>query len=148
MSYARYAQAQVQTERPQQTEVRALAIVNGKLQAAADSGDRVALIEAIHLNRRLWNIFHCDLMHPDNGLPEHVRGQLISLAIWVQKHSSKVMRGEKPAESLINVNRDIMEGLKAQGQGTSQQGADATRPTQPSAANSDVDVPQKVSLGL
>jgi len=114
MSYARYARTQANAERPQQTEVRALATVTGQLQKAMDDGDRRALIEAVHLNRRLWNIFQCDLMHPDNGMPDNIKAQLISLAIWVQKHSSEVMRGAKPPSNLISVNQDIMEGLKAQ----------------------------------
>ncbi len=114
MSYARYARTQAQAERPQQTEVRALATVTGQLQKAMDAGDHRALIEAVHLNRRLWNVFQCDLVHPDNGLPDHIKAQLLSLSIWVQKHSSEVMRGRKPATNLIAVNQDIMEGLKAQ----------------------------------
>jgi flagellar protein FlaF len=40
-----------------------------------------------------------------------VRAQIISLSLWVNRHSSLVMRGEDDFDALIDVNRMIMQGL-------------------------------------
>jgi flagellar protein FlaF len=52
-----------------------------------------------------------DLSADDNQLPDGLKAQLISLAIWVDRHSSKVLRGKAEVGPLIKVNRTIMEGL-------------------------------------
>ena len=52
-----------------------------------------------------------DVASPDNDLADDLKAQLISLAIWVDKHSSKVLHGDGSVEPLIAVNRAIMEGL-------------------------------------
>ena len=79
--------------------------VAGRLTEIRDS------IKAIDWNRRLWITLQSDLAGEDNGFPDELRAQLISLAIWVDKHSRKAMRGEARLAPLISVNRSIMEGL-------------------------------------
>jgi flagellar protein FlaF len=43
-----------------------------------------------------------------------VRAQIISLSLWVNRHTSAVMRKEESIQPLIDVNRSIMEGLRIQ----------------------------------
>jgi flagellar biosynthesis activator protein FlaF len=51
-----------------------------------------------------------------NGLPQALRAQIISLSIWVNKHTSLVIRNQEEIGPLIEINRIIMQGL-APGQG-------------------------------
>lgn len=117
MSIKSYQRAQQSSESPRSTEYRAMAMITSKLmdgRAKAQSNkDRKALIEACFLNQKLWTIFAADLAMPDNKLPDETKASLISLSIWVQKTTPKVMRGEVDAEALIDVNRNIMEGLSS-----------------------------------
>ena len=43
-----------------------------------------------------------------------LRAQIISLSIWVGKHSSKIIRENEDIEALIDVNKAVMEGLALQ----------------------------------
>lgn len=113
MTYQNYQQAQQKAEDPRQTEYRAMGLVTGKLIDARDSGDKRKLVEAVHLNEKLWSLFRCDLSQPGNGLPVDLRARLISISLWVQRHSSKVVKGEGDLEALIDVNRNIMGGLQS-----------------------------------
>ena len=54
-----------------------------------------------------------DCASTGNGLPEALRAQVMSVAIWVTRHSSNVLRENASIEPLIDVNRTIMEGLLA-----------------------------------
>ena len=40
-----------------------------------------------------------------------MRASIISLSIWVSKHTSAVIRREEDIEPLIEVNRMMMQGL-------------------------------------
>ena len=48
---------------------------------------------------------------PQKRVPESVRAGVISLAIWVDKHSRKALKREADLQPLVEVNRNIMEGL-------------------------------------
>ena len=115
MSIKSYQRAQQSSESSRSTEYRAMAMITSKLMDGRDKArstkDRKALIEACFLNQKLWTIFAADLAMPDNRLPDETKASLISLSIWVQKTTPKVMRGEVDADTLIDVNRSIMEGL-------------------------------------
>ncbi len=70
-----------------------------------------ALIDAVHWNRRLWDTLMTDCATPGNQLPEALSAQIISVGIWVGKHSSEVVRNGASMDPLISINRNIMEGL-------------------------------------
>ena len=42
-----------------------------------------------------------------------MRANIISLSLWVNRHSSAVMRGEDDFEALIDVNKIMMQALGA-----------------------------------
>lgn len=114
MSYAQYQIAQQNSESPKQSEARALTLANSRLIAAKESGSHYDVIAAVHFNRRVWTVFQTDLISPDNALPDYLKAQLISLAIWVQKQGSKVMRKQANIDTLVEVNQNIIEGLSIQ----------------------------------
>ena len=105
-----YLQAQSATETPRQTEYRLFAQVTRALISAKD-GDFTDMVKAINWNRRMWLVLQADCANDENALPDHLRAGIISLAIWVDKHSRKVMSREGQVEPLIDVNRSVMEGL-------------------------------------
>ena len=130
MSVDLYRRQQENVESPRDTERRALTMVNGKLRDAKERGGS-ALAEACHLNERLWNIFRADLSLPENGFPAPLKAQLISLAIWVSRHTGKVLRGEADVDPLIAVNRSILEGLGASPATETANGASVRAATDP-----------------
>ncbi|MFW8696100.1 flagellar biosynthesis regulator FlaF [Mesorhizobium japonicum] len=44
-------------------------------------------------------------------LGQSMRAQIISLSLFVNRHSSAVMRGEESFQDLIDINRMMMQGL-------------------------------------
>ena len=110
MSIKRYQTIQDKNDDPRSIEHRALARVNGMLVSGAEKGG-VPLAEACHLNRTLWTIFQTDCSNPQNALPDALKAQLISLALWVQRYTNKVLFEGASVEPLVSVNRSIMEGL-------------------------------------
>lgn len=72
-----------------------------------------ALAEALDANKRLWNVLSADCATAQNQLPQSLRAQIISLAMWVSKYSGEVMREGAEIDPLIDINRTMMEGLAA-----------------------------------
>jgi flagellar protein FlaF len=69
-------------------------------------------IESLLYVRRLWAIFIEDLSHPENGLPEQLRADIISIGLWVVKEADR-LRGERSndVKQLIEINRLIRDAL-------------------------------------
>ncbi len=111
MSHERYRAAQDRTESSRQTEYRLFALVTRALMAIKGERSGKRFHEAIDWNRRLWLTLQTDLAADENGLPDELKARLISLSIWVDKHSRRVLRGDDEMEPLIDVNRSIMEGV-------------------------------------
>jgi len=115
MSYQAYQKAQTTSENPSQVEYRLFAQVTNALLKVQDVDVRdLKVIDALDWNRRMWSTLSSDCGAKGNQLPDNLRASIISLSIWVSKHTSLVMRGEESMEDLININRTIMEGLAAQ----------------------------------
>ena len=113
MSLQAYQKAAQRAENPRQAEYRLFGQVTRALMEAsqAERYDFRKRIDALDWNRRLWAVLASDCSSPTNQLPIPVRAQIISLSLWINKHSSSVMRGEEPWEPLIEVNRMMMNGL-------------------------------------
>lgn len=110
MSLQAYQLAQQTVETPRQTEYRLFARVTSALMNA-DASDYPNYAKAIDWNRRLWLTLQTDCADSANRLPESVRAGIISLGIWVEKHSRKAAKRQADLQPLIEVNRIIMEGL-------------------------------------
>ncbi|MGE0741536.1 MAG: flagellar biosynthesis regulator FlaF [Hyphomonadaceae bacterium] len=111
MSIKAYQRAATQADSPRELEYRAFGSVTAALVRAKD--DRSGVAEAIDANRRLWNVLAADCSVPENQLPLTLRGQIISLAMWVARYSSEVLRDGADIEPLVDINRTMMEGLAA-----------------------------------
>lgn len=113
MALKAYQKAQAAAETPRNTEYRLFGQVTGALIDASRSGAKgKGLLEAIDWNRRMWSTLAGDCMSEANGLSKDIRAQIVSLSIWVNRYSSEVMHQNAPIDPLIDVNRNIMQGLQ------------------------------------
>ncbi|MFT4253935.1 MAG: flagellar biosynthesis regulator FlaF [Caulobacter sp.] len=113
MSLRAYQQAATRTENPREVEYRLFGQVTRALMEAseAEDGDIQKRIHALDWNRRVWSALATDCSLPENTMPKELRASIISLSLWVSRHSSLVMRKEEDFEPLIEINRMIMQGL-------------------------------------
>lgn len=136
MSYQAYQKTQSSTETASQTEYRLFVQVTNALMKAQERGKRDSqMMDALDWNRRMWSVFSSDCGAKGNDLPDQLRAGIISLSIWVSKHSSLVMRGSESVQDLIDVNKMIMEGLADQAK-LQQQAAAQQADSQPKPLNS------------
>ena len=113
MSLQAYKAAAARTEPPREMEYRLFGQVTRALQHAStvDPSDIATRIDALDWNRRLWSTLATDCADPDNALAKPLRAQIISISLFVGRHSSAIMRGEEDFEALIDINRMVMQGL-------------------------------------
>ena len=117
MSLASYHRVRSSTETPRHTEYRLIGEITAEMMEAWDSGARgAALMPALHRNREMWSVFGMVCGTAGNALPPELRGQIISLGLWVDRFTSDVVAGREPIESLLAVNRTMLEGLAPQAQ--------------------------------
>ena len=114
MSVHAYQQAATRAESPRELEYRHFAQVTRALMDAStlDRTEFGARMDALDWNRRVWSTLAGECNRTDNALPEPLRASIISLSIWVGKHTSQVIRRKEEIEPLIEVNRMIMQGLR------------------------------------
>lgn len=116
MSYRAYQTASARVENPRETEYRLFGQVTRALIDARDCAPTEIRkrADALDWNRRMWTGLAADCGSEGNRLPEGLRAAIISLAIFVSKETSAVMRGESDFETLIEINKTIMQGLAPQ----------------------------------
>ncbi len=68
---------------------------------------------ALRQNWRLWTIFQASLVEPDCKLPAPVRSNLLGLSNFVDRQTAALLavRDPKKIDALVNINRQISEGL-------------------------------------
>ncbi len=113
MSLQAYQKATQRSESPRDAEYRLFGQVTRALMEAAevDPSDVKTRMEALDWNRRVWSALASDCSVPENALPNALRAQIISISIWVNRHTSAVMRSHESIEPLVEVNKAIMQGL-------------------------------------
>jgi flagellar protein FlaF len=123
MSVAAYKRTISHTEAPRQIERRILARVTSELEeqfrafdVAETKLERLQLLadglrHTLWRNQQVWMTFKMDLAESDNGLNAELRASLLSLAVWVEKHTQSVLSGGKTIKPLIDINRSIIDGL-------------------------------------
>ena len=116
MSLKAYQTTAARAENPRQTEYRLFGQVTRALMEA-EKMDKSMIrerMDALDWNRRMWSVLGADCSVDGNGLPDIVRANIVSLSIWVNKHTSLVMRNQEEIGPLIDINRIIMQGLAPQ----------------------------------
>jgi flagellar protein FlaF len=61
----------------------------------------------------LWTIFQASLLDPECQVPSEVRSNLLGLSNFIDRHTALLLADGDPAkmDMLININRQISEGL-------------------------------------
>jgi flagellar protein FlaF len=109
-----YKQTIRETEDGRQIERRVFSQVTRDLETLPDTaffGTDEKAKEILARNQKLWSVLMFDVMDKENGLPEAVKAGVISLALFVDKHTPEVLAGRKPVAPLIEINRNILAGL-------------------------------------
>lgn len=106
---------------PRLTEAWALMQAALRLKSAQDTADREKMRAAARLNWRLWTIIQAELMDPECPVPADIRGNVLSLARFIDQHTVEFISEPQPESLnvLININRQLSAGLyqtPAQGQ--------------------------------
>ena len=84
-----------------------------RMNQAKEVGDKAAMLAAVRLNWQLWTIIQADLLAPDCPIELELRGNVLSLAKFIDKHTVQFL-GNPQAERLdvlININRELSAGL-------------------------------------
>jgi flagellar protein FlaF len=118
MSLQAYQQAAARAETPRDIEYRLFGQVTRALMAASETAAEEigARMDALDWNRRLWSVLAADCASPGNQLPPALRANIISLSLWVNRHTSAIMRNEAEFGPLIDVNKAMMQGLEPRGE--------------------------------
>ena len=71
------------------------------------------MLEAVRVNWRLWTILQAELLDPQCQLPDELRGNVLSLAQFIDKHTVDIIAEPKPEklDVLIAINRELAGGL-------------------------------------
>jgi flagellar protein FlaF len=89
-----------------------------RLQALYDDFDRRRdeLDEALAYNRKLWTVLAAAVSDDTNPLPAPIKKNLGNLAVFIFKQSIALQIEPRPEglRPLVNINRDIAAGLRAQ----------------------------------
>ena len=113
MTLQAYQNTQRITEDSRSTEYRLFGQVTGALLDVQKAGDHGSpLVEAVDWNKKLWRTLAADCMDDRNRLPQDVRAKIVSLSLWIAKYSRQVTRNGASLDPLIQVNRNMMQGLK------------------------------------
>jgi flagellar biosynthesis activator protein FlaF len=97
---------------PARTEAWAL-LEAARLMEGAKSGARGPLLAALRKNWRLWTIFQAELVDADCKLPTELRGNLLGLSNFIDRHTAQLLANPEAmqVDVLVNINRQISEGL-------------------------------------
>lgn len=115
MSIDAYRRVRSIAETPRAQEYRLMSQITGEMIEARDAGlTGAALMPALHRNREVWGAFSTDCASAGNQLPDQLRAGIISLALWVERFTTEVVRGRESIDELITVNRAIIDGLASE----------------------------------
>mgnify|MGYP000061847530 CR=1 FL=1 len=121
--YKQAAQAYQKTSQvavsPRELEATLLMKAAARLQLIKDDWEETSFAErdeALTYNRKLWTILVTSATSSESQLPQEVKNNLASLGVFIFKHTMAVMADPLPEKltTLISINRNIAEGLRAQ----------------------------------
>ncbi len=110
-----YSAASTPTRTSRNLEYDAVARVTHRIRSANQKGAEgfSKLVEALHDNKKLWNIFAVDVADVDNQLPRELKAQIFYLAEFTSQHTSKVLARQATVAPLLEINTAILHGLRS-----------------------------------
>ena len=113
-----YSNTRQQTVQPRDLEANLLVKAASKLQSIRDDWElrKDELNDALIYNRKLWTIFVSSASDDTSPLPVEIRHNIRNLGLFIFKQTVKIQVSQDPADitALININREIAAGLRAQ----------------------------------
>jgi flagellar protein FlaF len=75
------------------------------------------LEEALTYNRKLWTVLVTGISKAENQMPDAVKSNIVNLGNFVFKQSISILANPTPERlnTLININKNIAEGLRGNG---------------------------------
>ncbi|MEM9749663.1 MAG: flagellar biosynthesis regulator FlaF [Pseudomonadota bacterium] len=133
-----YSQTIRETESPRRMERRVFAQVTADLRKYADEQDTLPnelLADTAPLvrNQQLWRHLMNDVVDEKNPLPKALKAKIISLRLFVDRHTAGVLSGSCSVDALINLNNSVMHGLDGLRPEPASSDADAAPNPAPSA---------------
>ena len=116
-NYNAYQQAQKLAITPSAAESASLSRAAVLLeQAKSNVKDFKAYSTALNFNQKFWTILQADLTSDGNRLPVELRGDLLSLSVFINKQTVKALSDPNPEhlDVLIDINRNVAQGLRDQ----------------------------------
>nr|WP_321443977.1 flagellar biosynthesis regulator FlaF [uncultured Cohaesibacter sp.] len=111
-----YQEAGYHGGEPREREAALLIKAAANLQRTkSDESTREELDHALTFNRHVWTLFVGELLDENHEMPKDLRQNLVNLGLFTFNHTLEVMAdpANKTVDSLININRNIAEGLRA-----------------------------------
>lgn len=98
---------------PRLSEAWALMQAALRLKSAQDRADHEEMRAAARLNWKLWTIIQAELLDPECAVPSDIRGNVLSLARFIDQHTVSVLSDPQPEslDVLINIDRQLSAGL-------------------------------------
>jgi flagellar protein FlaF len=120
---------------PARTEAWALLEAARQLHQTKD-GPIEDFRAALRKNWRLWTIFQASLSEADCPVPMPIRRNLLGLSNFVDRQTAELLatRDAKKVEALVNINRQISEGL-LEGQRASARATHQQQPAGPATGD-------------
>jgi len=107
-----YQQTMQSIAEPRDSEAKVFSAVTGGLERHKEEGRKSPLLkEWLARNQKLWNALRTNVSTTENQLPADLRARLLSLSMWVDRHTAAFLRGEAEIDDLIAVNRAVAAGL-------------------------------------
>lgn len=133
-----YSDAQKTAMSPREVEAMALTKAAFLLEEAKKDVDNYqAFSQALRFNHLLWTIIQTDITDKNNLLPPELKANIMSLSIFVDKQTAKAL-AEGTAQLLdvlININRNLAEGLRITPPGAEKAPGGETPPPPSSSGN-------------
>ncbi|MGB3688050.1 MAG: flagellar biosynthesis regulator FlaF [Jannaschia helgolandensis] len=110
-----YAALDASITSPGRAEALVFAKVTRRMEQvfADEAATATARVSALHDNRRLWQAAAIACADDTNMMPAELRASLISLAGFVDRHTSEVLNGSARPSVLCEINRRIASGLSS-----------------------------------
>jgi flagellar protein FlaF len=111
---AAYKQTITETEDPRAIERKVFLQITGELERASREEQHPLsnfALDALSRNQKLWGELMFDCAFQDNPLPDELKAGIISLALFVDRHTPEVISGDKTMAPLLEINRNIIKGL-------------------------------------
>ncbi|MEM8823486.1 MAG: flagellar biosynthesis regulator FlaF [Pseudomonadota bacterium] len=102
---------------PGRAEARVFATITRRLRSVFSdtTSAPTSRVRVLHDNRRLWQAAAMQCADDDNTLSPDLRAAIISLAGFVDRETSRLLRDGGDAAVLIEINTRLAAGLSAQG---------------------------------